>query len=74
MVFPLCLFGFAIFSAGALACMYMMAQTGYWKAGPALEKYKQIAADGHRSTWPIYVLLVGIPLGILIVFGAILLG
>jgi hypothetical protein len=73
-----CVIGFLVFSLGGFARQYMVVRlygwSGYLSSQRNLtQKYRALVRSQNVPWWPIGVSLLCIPLGIVIVFGAILL-
>ena len=65
---PLCLLGFCVFAVGAAAGSYMMVKTKTWTMA-AIDKYQR---EKGRPRWPVTCVYLCLPLGIIIILGAIL--
>jgi hypothetical protein len=71
-------FGFAVFVLGGIARMYMMVRLYGWSGWfssqrNVTQKYRAVVMGHHAPAWPIGLSLICTPLGIAIMFGAILL-
>ncbi|HEY1903208.1 MAG TPA: hypothetical protein VGG56_12290 [Terracidiphilus sp.] len=71
--------GFIVFCVGGLARVYMdfSSKNGRFWGGNSAQKntelsYIRMAKETGKSQWPVYLAAICIPLGIAIVFGAIL--
>ncbi len=73
-----CVLGFAVFSLGGFARQYMVVRlygwSGYLSSQRDLtQKYRALVRSQNAPSWPMGVSFLCIPLGIVVVFGAILL-
>ena len=67
------LLGFFVFTLGGFAHAYMNLRTNRWWRGNSRD-YKEFIRENDGPVWPLYVKLICMPLGVAIVFGAILFG
>jgi hypothetical protein len=72
-----CLLGLAVFSLGGFAIQYMVVRLNGWSGylssqRDLKERYRALVRNHNAPSWPIAVSFLCIPLGIVIVFGAIL--
>ncbi len=72
-----CILGIAVFCIGATARMYMVVRLNGWAGYLSRQKnliknYRLLIENEHASWWPIIVSSACLPLGVMIVFGAIL--
>jgi hypothetical protein len=73
-----CVFGFTVFALGGFARQYMVVRLYGWggylsSQRDLIKKYRDLIRSHRAPSWPIGLSFVCIPLGFVIIFGAILL-